>query len=169
MPVLRVLAVGFFLLAACGGREAPRADPGTGSEDAADAGYEMRGVYRCCAKGTGKACCEGVPRSPSGSAMCFQYGGLYGDCRAAGELYEGKVLCAGCCDGLERSSMVEPGDEVPPELDGLPEGCDETAPPSILVCIRCGDGICGAGENFCNCLADCPRPESVADAGADGD
>ena len=27
-------------------------------------------------------------------------------------------------------------------------------PLSILVCLRCGDGICGKGENFCNCSKD---------------
>src|SRR5690606_3231757 len=98
-------------------------------------------------------------------AMCFEYGGLYQDCRAEGEVYEGKVLCAGCCEGLQRSWMVEPGDQVPPELDELPAGCD-LGPESLLICIRCGDGICGSGENFCNCPADCPRPEPGPDAGA---
>jgi len=26
------------------------------------------------------------------------------------------------------------------------------------VCTKCGDGVCGEGENFCNCESDCPAP-----------
>lgn len=125
-----------------------------------DAPYEMRGVYRCCAEGTGTDCCDGFPKSPSGSNMCFAYGGVYGDCRRAGEELEGKVICAGCCEGLERVDIVVPGDMIPPGEDGLAAGCDLLAnvPPSLHVCIRRGDGVCGEGENFCNSPEDCPRP-----------
>jgi hypothetical protein len=24
-------------------------------------------------------------------------------------------------------------------------------------CVKCGDGVCGPGENFCNCPADCGK------------
>jgi hypothetical protein len=58
---------------------------------------------------------------------------------------------------LERGHLLAPGDRDPPELDGLPPGCDDVGPPSILVCLRCGDGVCGTAENYCNCAADCPR------------
>jgi hypothetical protein len=158
MRIPQASILGAVLLASCGGRSAPPA--GGATDDAGDAGadYDMQGVYRCCAKGTGRACCEGVPLSPTGDNMCFEYGGYYQDCRREGEVYEGKIICARCCDGLERSSVIVPGDEVPPELDELPEGCDFGAPDSILVCIRCGDGVCGPGESFCNCPEDCPRP-----------
>jgi hypothetical protein len=115
--------------------------------------FEMKGVYRCCAEGIGTDCCPGAPPQ-----TCFKHGGIYGACRQAGELYEGKVICAGCCDGLERSSLLVPGNAIPPEKDLLPDGCDyAAAPPSMLVCIKCGDGICGVAENFCNCPIDCPR------------
>lgn len=120
--------------------------------DAATVAYETLGPYRCCAEGTGTACCEGTPQG-----TCFEHGGLYGACRAAGEQYEAKVICARCCEGLEHRGILEPGNRVGPDVDGLPDGCDAPAPPSLRVCIRCGDGTCGPGENFCNCPADCPR------------
>ncbi len=123
------------------------------SADAATVAYETVGPYRCCAEGTGLGCCEGTRQG-----TCFKYGGIYDACRAAGETYEGKVICARCCDGLERADTLVPGNQDPPEADHLPEGCDFGKDlGSTKVCIRCGDGTCGPGENFCNCPADCPR------------
>jgi hypothetical protein len=29
-------------------------------------------------------------------------------------------------------------------------------PPSLMVCVDCGDGACGEGENHCICPDDCP-------------
>ncbi len=152
----------------CGGDAVLQRSPAGGADgDTPDAqamdaaGYTTQGPYRCCAPGTGKACCSGTEEG-----MCFEYGGLYGDCRKAGEHYEGKVICAHCCAGLTRQSILEPGDHVPPSLDQLPEGCDlAPIPESTGVCIQCGDGVCGPGENFCTCPEDCPRP--VKDAGTD--
>lgn len=120
---------------------------------AGDAPFEMRGPYRCCATGTGTSCCAGLPRE-----KCQPYGGAYGDCRHAGESYEAKVICSKCCDGLVRVPSYVVGDADPPSLDQLPAGCDLGAPPSILTCIACGDGVCGTGESFCNCPADCDAP-----------
>lgn len=144
----------------CGGEAAqrPAVEADAGEHDAqVDAPYTMSGPYRCCAPGTGTACCTDTKEG-----MCFEYGGIYGDCRKAGEQYEGKVICAQCCPGLTRGAILVHGDRVPPSADQLPEGCDDEAPPSLGVCIQCGDGLCGPGENFCNCPDDCPRP---ADAG----
>jgi hypothetical protein len=33
-----------------------------------------------------------------------------------------------------------------------------------FTCANCGNGICGPGENFCNCAADCKPPECTGDA-----
>ena len=53
--------------------------------------------------------------------------------------------------------MREPTVETTETYEGYPEGCGPgPAPPSILVCVTCGDGTCGAGESPCNCAADCP-------------
>jgi hypothetical protein len=168
---MRFLTIMIALCGACGAsskvvdaseQASARADAAeqTGKRDAGDQplradaglGYTMAGVYRCCLEGQGTSCCTGQPQG-----RCFAYGGLYEACREQGEEYEGKVICAHCCEGLTRGALLEPGDAVAPELDGLPAGCDDVAPPSLGVCIACGDGACLAGENFCNCPADCAR------------
>ena len=86
-------------------------------------------------------------------------GGLYGACREEGEEYEAKVLGAGCCEGLTAVDTLIPADLEAVDagaatlIDGVP--CAPTAPPSIRLCTRCGDGDCGTAENPCNCAADC--------------
>ncbi len=106
------------------------------------------GVYHCCAEGQGTDCCGGYDQG-----MCFEYGGIYGACIEAGELIEGKVICAFCCDDM---LMAEPMVETDEVFDGYPEGCGPgETPPSILICVDCGDGVCGQGENRCICPEDC--------------
>lgn len=112
--------------------------------------YTMMGVYRCCAPGAGTSCCADTARG-----MCFQNGGIYGQCRGAGESFDAKVICSGCCDGLTRIPPFVEGNVDPPEVDGLPAGCDRAGIDSVFVCAHCGDGMCGVGENRCNCPVDC--------------
>lgn len=108
----------------------------------------MDGIYTCCAEGDGTDCCVG-----SEVGMCFEYGGLYQECVADGQQMEGKVVCAFCCSGEPaREPMVETTDSY----DGYPAGCGPgPEPPSLLVCVSCGDGECGSGENKCVCPEDC--------------
>jgi hypothetical protein len=98
------------------------------------------GVYRCCLPGDGTSCCAGTA-----IGTCFQYGGTSGACTNEGDELEGKDICAGCCEGLVRKQV-----------------CD--APPSVIVCTRCGNGTCGPGEDTCNCPVDC-GPSTVACTG----
>ncbi len=106
------------------------------------------GVYECCAEGEGTTCCADEEQG-----MCFEYGGIYGECIPDGEQLEGKVICAFCCSG---EAAREPMVETTEVFDGYPEGCGPgDAPPSILVCVTCGDGTCGEGENRCVCPEDC--------------
>jgi len=121
-----------------GAEVASEAGAGTEGE-----GYRQ-GPYLCCAKGDGIGCCAGEQQG-----FCYEYGGLYQSCREEGEEYEGKVICAHCCQGLERVASAEVI-----STDGAPPECSY-APPSLLRCVRCGDGTCGVGENACNCPADC--------------
>ncbi|MDD5470277.1 MAG: hypothetical protein PHO92_05800, partial [Candidatus Peribacteraceae bacterium] len=58
---------------------------------------------------------------------------------------------ATCCSGL--NGVVATG----PLQDG---SCSDALPGGAFRCVRCGNGSCGLGENYCNCLADCPRPQS---------
>jgi hypothetical protein len=69
------------------------------------------------------------------------------------EAFEGKVAGAQCCEGLVVASQDVETDEV---IDGYPPGCGPgTAPPSVMICLECGNGVCEAGENRCNCATDC--------------
>ena len=49
-----------------------------------------------------------------------------------------------CCEGLGKVPCDAP------DADGVCQGCDGAS-----VCVACGDGQCGAGENPCNCPDDC--------------
>lgn len=156
-PGLWYLFAAFFVVN-CGSRAAPPiapADdgaPNDGGPSDADTQqpFETIGSYRCCAPNTGTACCTDAP-----AGTCFEYGGTYKTCRNEGERYEAKSICARCCDGLEALDSIAPGRDVPPEADGLPDGCDFVGLDSVKICARCGDGVCGLGESFCNCPADC--------------
>lgn len=133
----------------------PGDDTDSSTQGVSETSYEEgqaydQGVYRCCAKGEGTGCCEGYE-----TGMCFEYGGLYRDCIPQGEEYEGKVICAHCCAGLERAEAMIVTDEDWTEA-GYPAGCGPSdAPPSMGICVDCGDGRCGAGENICICPEDC--------------
>lgn len=109
--------------------------------DASAGGRYSQGVYSCCAKGEGLACCprESLPDPSIGrTATCFAYGGTRHDCAGPGETFDGKDICSICCPGLMRLAS-----------------CDPNAPISVFVCAACGDGTCGPGEGKCNCPEDC--------------
>jgi len=108
--------------------------------------WTMVGSYRCCLPGEGKTCCAGVH-------LCYEYGGYRGDCVGPGGGFDGKDSCALCCPGLTRASIDcvdSPGFAI-----------------SGFVCISCGDGVCGAAENACNCPSDCSDGHKDEDAGSE--
>jgi len=55
-----------------------------------------------------------------------------------------------CCEGLQNGGNYDMNCVL--NHDGECEGCILVG---ASVCINCGDGICGLGENYCNCLEDC--------------
>jgi hypothetical protein len=60
-----------------------------------------------------------------------------------------------CCPGLAPIGCERPDNE------GIcPPGCE-----GATICAQCGNGVCGAGENACNCPADCSGAECVAAGG----
>lgn len=146
-----------FLSFACGGVSSTSNrhgnDADAGDAGISDADYEMRGVYRCCREGIGTSCCEGTKEG-----TCFQYGGNAGACTGEGQEYNAKDICAGCCPALTRQPAADFGDNTPPSIDGFPEGCDIKSH-ALFICVKCGDGICGNGENECNCPTDCPATD----------
>ena len=80
------------------------------------------------------------------------------NCNPEGEIYSAHELNPSCCHGLTNVNlMFEPSDDY--EGDDLPDGCGVgDAPPSIMICIACGDGTCGESEHHCNCPEDCAAP-----------
>jgi hypothetical protein len=100
--------------------------------------------------------CLGCPGERPG-ANCYppqQDGGIYGRCRLDGEDIEGKVIGAYCCNHDADSGML--GHTVASRAPADGGECVLVAPPSVLICSRCGDGICSSWENVCNCPRDCP-------------
>jgi hypothetical protein len=69
------------------------------------------------------------------------------ECIKEGEMYnEYESPSAKCCDGLT------------PKLDTAVASDGETCGPAecpCYVCVKCGDGECGLGENKCMCPEDC--------------
>jgi hypothetical protein len=124
---------------------------GDAAIEAASPPFTMQGVYRCCSPDAGTDCCVGASQG-----TCFPYGGVTGQCSEEGEIFDAKDVCSTCCGQLKHVHVSAPGDESPPVVDGLPEGCDPGPLLSYFLCIACGDGICGKGENVCTCPEDCP-------------
>lgn len=60
-----------------------------------------------------------------------------------------------CCEGLAPIACGAPGPE------GVCEPCVGAS-----VCAACGDGVCGAGENICNCAQDCGGRDASCDDGS---
>jgi hypothetical protein len=80
------------------------------------------------------------------------------NCVMEGAHFDGHFAAFGlaCCSGL--SNVAGVGEADGSTGLGLPAGCNfPLGPPGLQVCIRCGDGTCGPGENRCNCAKDCQR------------
>ena len=80
-------------------------------------------------------------------------GGIYGRCRKEGEIINGKVLGAYCCNHGDLGGI---GYIIRSEIVNDAGTCMQTAPDDLLICSVCGDGICAEWENRCNCAIDCP-------------
>ena len=88
-------------------------------------------------------CPEGEP--------CVE-GQCVSDCVEEGQSFSPDEADLVCCEGLSALPQHElhPGDDC----DGV-ECCFWCDQMEGLVCTACGDGVCGLGENACNC-EDCP-------------
>ena len=63
-----------------------------------------------------------------------------------------------CCSGLTPLSPTYPTSEG---------GCTPIVPDGSFICAKCGDGVCGKGENVCNCPVDC-GPKKCIEEGKQG-
>ncbi|MEZ4475432.1 MAG: hypothetical protein R3F60_32485 [bacterium] len=79
-----------------------------------------------------------------------------GACVAEGDSVAVVPNAPACCPGLTPVGCGAPG------ADGQ---CEECVGASI--CARCGDGVCGAGENACNCAEDCAHAPGQCQGTAD--
>ncbi len=79
------------------------------------------------------------------------------DCVEEGIKFSAREATLRCCEGLVRSEAYRESQDRELKLGDLIRGCEPAGPPDIKVCTRCGDAVCGPGENRCNCLADCSR------------
>lgn len=117
-------------------------------------------------------CCEGLVEIYSGpwTEECEQGEGgalICSDCgNGSCESWENKCNCPIDCTTTEcieegETAAVYPGNEC---CEGL-EAASTTTPEQnceilvgAFVCINCGNGECGPGENECNCPEDCTTP-----------
>jgi hypothetical protein len=80
------------------------------------------------------------------------------NCVREGEYLDARFVHFGklCCEGLQMAEGLYPTDAGSSSEPGIPAGCASVSPlQNVKVCAKCGDGVCGPGENRCNCLSDC--------------
>jgi hypothetical protein len=73
------------------------------------------------------------------------------ECAKEGEIRCGPCGCRNCCSGLVSRDVTHP---YRTENNGVI--CLENM--TAYICVKCGDGICGKGEDWCICPEDCPKP-----------
>jgi hypothetical protein len=90
---------------------------------------------------------------PDLTKPCFSEGQGWGYAISpAGFSERNRQIFYSCCAGLKKIS-----NNLQPELDGE---CAPALGYSSVICAKCGNGICGAGENKCNCPSDCKPTQS---------
>jgi hypothetical protein len=101
--------------------------------------------------------CTQVYNCVSGAALCENNVCIFkemeeSECFVAGESFlvaekEDKECCADLY-------------ELNPKIDLVEGECQSF--PEESICINCGDDVCGVGENYCNCPADCEQGSETA-------
>lgn len=102
--------------------------------------------------------CNGESTCVEGSVSCQDMMCVFSP-KEAGCFIEGESFLISdrgekeCCDDLQ---------ELSPRIDLVGGECKNI--PDESICINCGDGICGLGENYCNCPADCEKGMGLENA-----
>lgn len=94
-----------------------------------------------------EACGDGMCSDFETTASCPQDCLVNAPCLSEGQ--NSTDPFAECCPGLEKSLFYRPDCNIINMTGG--------------VCIDCGDGVCGAGENTCNCPQDCKGVENTSE------
>jgi len=72
------------------------------------------------------------------------------NCTKEGESYVVYPASLSCCEGLTPISCSKPFNDTCPSAICI----------GASICTKCGDGVCGPGENKCNCPEDCVEQDS---------
>lgn len=73
------------------------------------------------------------------------------ECAKEGETPCSVCGCRNCCSGLISRKVTHPWKSKDNEVICLENMVR-------YICVKCGDGICGKGEDWCICPEDCPKP-----------
>ena len=89
------------------------------------------------------------------------------DCLKEGEInsmgYNSSEESLSCCSGLRAIPAPEAWRNPDGSIDSTCNP-DKLGVPYNVVCAYCGDGVCGTGENKCNCAQDCQtKPTQLND------
>jgi len=108
-------------------------------------------VWGCGARST-----DAPGRGPKESGSAAIAAAAKTACIPEGSKFFAKSKVEACCSGLVAVSA----EDVPRSdyrQDDYPPGCGPkpATPPDLMICVACGDGVCGLEEHFCNCPADC--------------
>jgi len=77
------------------------------------------------------------------------YGNCYKDCCYPEGITRPVLPLHVCCPGLNTV--------IPYDMNCVArQGCAGCEAIGSVTCVRCGNGVCGLGENYCNCPQDCP-------------
>ncbi len=87
-----------------------------------------------------------VSTTSTGTEGCIEEGESFLDAPLGSPYYSGEDEVMICCEGLEKKHTYD--------KYSLPDKCILNKGPRYI-CIKCGDGTCGRGENKCNCPEDC--------------
>ena len=107
-------------------------------------------VYSC----TNSVCGNGTCETDETAATCAA------DCGTTACVSEGSQMgvylnSPKCCAGLSAISVFAACSDAIQSSSGISSASIKIPSYGVSVCTKCGDGICGLGENKCNCPADC--------------
>jgi hypothetical protein len=106
----------------------------------------------------GTAPSDSTPCTPEGHAYTNTSGESAACCAGLTPLFGGIEFMSQCLQDCAGSGLPV-GDCEASCVPGTEPLCHVVTTLPGTLCTKCGDGICGALETFCNCPKDCPVPD----------
>ncbi len=104
--------------------------------------FASEGSCESALRKCGDGICENYEKSMD-FYYCAQDCGVKNSCYTSGQSFDSSQDSeAKCCEGLSEKSQYDLRNCI-------------VLPSTKFTCVNCGDGICGEGENNCNCVEDC--------------